>query len=140
MPGKVNPTQCEALSMVCAQIMGYEYAVSIANSSGTLQMNEFKPLIGFNILKSIKLLSNAISNFKLKLVKDMQPNNKAIKFNLENSLMLVTALVPKIGYEKAAEIANLAFHESINLKKAAIKLGYISETDFDEAIKIDKMI
>ena len=140
MPGKVNPTQCEALSMVCTQIMGFEYAVSIANSSGTLQMNEYKPLIGFNIITSIKLLNNAISNFRLKLVEGMQPNQKTIKKNLQNSLMLVTALVPKIGYEKAAEIANLAFNESINLKEATIKLGYLSANDFDEALNTNEMI
>ncbi len=140
MPGKVNPTQCEALSMVCTQIMGFEYAVSIANSSGTLQMNEYKPLIGFNIITSIKLLNNAISNFRLKLVEGMQPNQKTIKNNLENSLMLVTALVPKIGYEKAAEIANLAFSDSISLKEATIKLGYLSEHDFDATLNTNEMI
>ena len=140
MPGKVNPTQCEALSMVCVQVMGFEYAVSIANASGTLQMNEYKPLIGFNILTSIRLLHSAISNFRLKLVEGMQPNPKTIKINLEKSLMLVTALVPKIGYEKAAEIANLAFNESINLKEATIKLGYLSAVDFDDAINTNEMI
>ena len=140
MPGKVNPTQCEALSMVCTQVMGFEYAVSIANASGTLQMNEYKPLIGFNILTSIKLLNNAINNFRLKLVEGIQPNPKTIKINLENSLMLVTSLVPKIGYEKAAEIANLAFNESINLKEATLKLGYLSAYEFDEAIKTNQMI
>ena len=116
------------------------YAVSIANASGTLQMNEYKPLIGFNILTSIKLLNNAISNFRLKLVEGMQPNPKTIKKNLENSLMLVTSLVPKIGYEKAAEIANLAFNESINLKEATIKLGYLTANDFEDAINTNKMI
>ncbi len=140
MPGKVNPTQCEALSMVCTQVMGFEYAVSIANASGTLQMNEYKPLIGFNILTSIKLLNNAINNFRLKLVEGIQPNPKTIKINLEKSLMLVTSLVPKIGYEKATEIANLAFNESINLKEATLKLGYLSAYEFDEAIKISEMI
>ncbi len=140
MPGKVNPTQCEALSMVCTQVMGFEYAVSIANSSGTLQMNEYKPLIGFNILTSIKLLNNAINNFRVKLVEGLQPNPKTIKTNLENSLMLVTALVPKIGYEKAAEIANLAFNESINLKEATKKLGYLSDDEFDDAINTNEMI
>tara|TARA_A100000164_G_scaffold284233_1_gene257001 strand:- start:99 stop:1484 length:1386 start_codon:yes stop_codon:yes gene_type:complete len=140
MPGKVNPTQCEALSMVCTQVMGFEYAVSIANSSGTLQMNEYKPLIGFNILTSIKLLNNAINNFRVKLVDGLQPNPKTIKINLENSLMLVTALVPKIGYEKAAEIANLAFNESINLKEATKKLGYLSDDEFDDAINTNEMI
>ena len=140
MPGKVNPTQCEALSMVCTQVMGFEYAVSIANASGTLQMNEYKPLIGFNILTSIKLLNNAINNFRLKLVEGIQPNPKTIKRNLENSLMLVTSLVPRIGYEKAAEITNLAFNESINLKEATLKLGYLSAYEFDEAIKTNQMI
>ncbi len=140
MPGKVNPTQCEALSMVCTQVMGFEYAVSIANASGTLQMNEYKPLIGFNILTSIKLLNNAIANFRAKLVEGMQPNPKTIKTNLENSLMLVTALVPKIGYEKAAEIANLAFNESINLKEATRKLGYLSDNEFEDAINTNEMI
>ena len=140
MPGKVNPTQCEALSMICTQIMGYEYAVSLANSSGTLQMNEYKPLIGFNILTSIKLLENAITNFRIKLVEGMKQNHQKIKLNLENSLMLITALVPEIGYEKAAEIANLAFNESINLKEATIKLGYLTENQFDALMNIDSMI
>ena len=140
MPGKINPTQCEALSMICAQIMGFESAVSIANCSGTLQMNEYKPLIGFNILKSIKLLSQGITNFNNNLVIGMQPNFESIKINLDNSLMLVTALVPEIGYEKSAEIANLAFKESINLKQATLKLGYLKEEKFNELIKIDNMI
>ncbi len=140
MPGKVNPTQCEALTMVCTQIMGFEYAVSIANSSGTLQMNEYKPLIGFNILTSLKLLKNTINNFRLKLVEGMEPNYQKINSNLENSLMLITALVPKIGYEKAAEIANLAFNESINLKEATVKLGYLNEDQFDELMNTDSMI
>ena len=140
MPGKVNPTQCEALSMLCAQIIGFECAVSIANSSGTLQMNEYKPLIGFNILKSIKLLSQGMRSFNNKLVIGMKPNFQSIKMNLDNSLMLVTALVPEIGYEKSAEIANLAFKESINLKQATLKLGYLNEEKFNELINIDNMI
>jgi len=140
MPGKVNPTQCEALSMICAQIMGFEYTVSIANCSGTLQMNEYKPVIGFNILTSIKLLTGAIDSFTKNLVIGLEPNNKASKTNLNNSLMLVTVLVPEIGYEKAAEVANLAFRESINLKEAIIKLGYMDEKKYDETMKIDKMI
>tara|TARA_Y100000589_G_scaffold243768_1_gene231418 strand:- start:1392 stop:2777 length:1386 start_codon:yes stop_codon:yes gene_type:complete len=140
MPGKVNPTQCESLSMICTQIMGLEYAVSIANCSGTLQMNEYKPVISFNILKSIKLLTGGLVNFRDNLVIGMQPNFKSIKINLESSLMLVTALVPEIGYEKAAEIANLAFKESINLKEASLKLGYLNEDKFNEIIKIDNMI
>ncbi len=140
MPGKINPTQCESLSMICTQVIGLELAVSIANCSGTLQMNEYKPLIGFNILKSINLLSEAMSNFKSKLVSGMNANLKSININLDNSLMLVTALVPEIGYEKAAEIANLAFKESINLKEATLKLGYLNEEKFNEIIKIENMI
>ena len=140
MPGKVNPTQCESLSMICSQIMGFEYAVSIANCSGTLQMNEYKPLIAFNILTSIKLLSEAIDNFRIKLIDGLMPNFKCIESNLNNSLMLITALVPEIGYEKAAEIANLAFNESLNLKEATLKLGYLDETKYDEIMNIEKMI
>ena len=140
MPGKVNPTQCEALSMVCTQIMGLEYAVSMANSSGTLQMNEYKPLIGFNILTSLKLLKNVIENFRINLVDGMEPNQKKMKLNLENSLMLVTAIVPKVSYEKAAKIANLAFKESLTLKEATLKLGYLNEDEFDEAMNINSMI
>ena len=140
MPGKVNPTQCEALSMICAQVMGSEYAVSIANCSGTLQMNEYKPLIGLNILMSIELLAEAMESFRIKLVKDMRPNNKQINFNLENSLMLVTALVPKIGYEKAAEIANLAFEKSITLKDANQELNYLNEDEFKRLMRTDNMI
>ena len=140
MPGKVNPTQCEAMSMICAQIMGFEYSISIANCSGTLQMNEYKPLIGFNLLTSIKLLSQAMDNFKNKLVKGMEPNHKSTKLNLENSLMLVTALVPEIGYEKAAKIAQLAFKESISLKEANAKLGFLDKSKFEEIIDIKDMI
>jgi len=140
MPGKINPTQCEALSMICVQIMGLDYSVSIANCSGTLQMNEYKPLIGFNILKSINLLSEGINNFRNNLIEDMKPNLKIAKHNLENSLMLVTALVPEIGYEKAAEIAKLAYDETCNLKQAAIKLGYLDEEKFDSLIQTEKMI
>tara|TARA_B100000575_G_scaffold292929_1_gene302739 strand:- start:83 stop:1468 length:1386 start_codon:yes stop_codon:yes gene_type:complete len=140
MPGKVNPTQCEALSMICTQIMGFEYAVTIASSSGTLQMNEYKPLIAFNILKSIELLSEAMNNFRIKLIDGMRPNKEVIQLNLKNSLMLVTALVPEIGYEKAAEIANLAFSESLNLKEATLQLGYLNEKKYDEIMKIEKMV
>jgi len=140
MPGKVNPTQCEALSMVCTQVMGLEYAVSIANSSGTLQMNEYKPLIGFNILTSLKLLKNAINSFRTKLVEGMEPNHQKINLNLQNSLMLVTVLVPKIGYEKTAEIANLAFNESLSLKEATLKLGYLDEYQFEEMMDTNSMI
>ena len=140
MPGKVNPTQCESLSMICTQIIGFEAAVSIANCSGTLQMNEYKPLIGFNILTSISLLNQSIDNFRTKLIEGMIPNYRTIEMNLKNSLMLVTALVPEIGYEKAAEIANLAFEHSLNLKEAVLKSGYLNEKKFNAIMKTDKMV
>ena len=140
MPGKVNPTQCESLSMICTQIIGLEHAVSLANCSGTLQMNEYKPLIGYNIITSIRLMTNSLKNFKEKLIDGMVPNYPIMQNNLESSLMLVTALVPKLGYEKAADIANLAFKESITLKDAAIKLGYLSEELFNSIIQPDQMI
>ena len=140
MPGKVNPTQCEALSMICSQIMGFEYSVSIANCSGTLQMNEYKPLIAFNILNSIELLSESIKSFTTKLVEGMKPNYQKINLHLENSLMLVTALVPEIGYEKSAAIVNLAYKQSITLKEANKELGYIDEEKFSEIISPNKMI
>tara|TARA_Y100001933_G_C18958629_1_gene547132 strand:+ start:185 stop:1570 length:1386 start_codon:yes stop_codon:yes gene_type:complete len=140
MPGKVNPTQCEALSMICTQIMGFEYAVTMANCSGTLQMNEYKPLLAFNILTSIKLLSEVMDNFRIKLINGMEPNHQSIESNLKNSLMLVTALVPEIGYEKAAEIANLAFNDSLNLREANLKLGYLDVKKYDEIMNIEQMI
>ena len=140
MPGKVNPTQCEALSMICAQVMGLESAVSIANASGTLQMNEYKPLIGFNLITSIRLLSEGINNFRIKLVEGMEPNHGKIESNLDNSLMLITALVPEIGYEKSAKIANFAFQESISLKEANLKLGFLSEDRFNKLINPENMV
>ena len=140
MPGKVNPTQCEAMSMVCTQVIGCEVAVSIAGSGGHLQMNSYKPLIGFNLLKSIEMLHSACNSFRTKMLDNIKPNEQKIKDYLDKSLMLVTALTPKIGYDKACKIAQLAYNESINLREAALKLKYINESEFDDIIQPIKMI
>ncbi len=131
MPGKVNPTQCEAMAMVCTQIMGLDSAVAMAGAGGHLQMNSYKPLIGFNLLHSIELIHDACRNCRIHLINGIEPNRPQIQRNLEGSLMLVTALAPKIGYEKASQIAQHAHKKNLTLRQAAIELGHISESDFD---------
>lgn len=140
MPGKVNPTQCEALTMVCAQVMGNNVTVSIAGSNGHFELNVYKPLIAKNVLHSIQLLADAIESFRLKCLEGIEVNEEKLKWNLENSLMLVTALNPVIGYDKAAKIAKLAFLERSTLKEAALKLGFLDEEAFDAAVQPAKMI
>ena len=134
MPGKVNPTQCEAMAMVCTQVMGLDAAVAMAGSGGHLQMNAYKPLIGFNLLHSIDLLHDACKSCRTAMLIGIKPNLSKIKSDLDRSLMLVTALAPQIGYEKASEIARMAHQENINLREATKKLGYLNETDFDRMI------
>ncbi len=131
MPGKINPTQCEAMAMICTQIIGLDLAVSLAGSGGHLQMNVYKPLIGFNLLNSIELLLDSLQSCRVSMIEDMEPNRQKIHNDLQQSLMLVTALAPEIGYEKASEIAHKAYKENLNLRQAAIKLGYIDEIEFD---------
>jgi len=138
MPGKVNPTQCEALSMVSAQVIGNHTTISIAGSNGHLQLNVFKPVIIYNLLQSIRLLSDSISSFADNCVKDIQPNLDRIEDFKNNSLMLVTSLAPEIGYDNAAKIAKKAFHENTTLKQAAMSLKFISEERFDELIEVAK--
>ena len=140
MPGKINPTQIEALSMVCAQVIGNSSAVDIGGLSGHFQLNAFKPLIAFNIIKSINLLSDAINSFNSNCLKGIKPNKKNISNHLKNSLMLVTALNKSIGYDNAAKIAKKAFNENLTLKKAAIELGLINEKDFDKLVDPKKMV
>ena len=140
MPGKINPTQCEAIAMVCTQVIGLDVAVSMAGSGGHLQMNVFKPLIGFNILKSIELLHNACLTCRKSMVEGIQPNRIKIQKDLEQSLMLVTALTPKIGYEKSCKIAQYAHLKNTTLRQAAIHLGYINEIDFDKYMDPKSMI
>jgi fumarate hydratase class II len=140
MPGKVNPTQCETLTMVAVEVMANDTAVAFGGAGGYLEMNVYKPLIIFNILKSINLLSDSMSNFSKYLVEGMQPNKKRLKEYLDNSLMLVTSLSPVIGYDKASKIAHHALDNDITLKEAALTLGYISEKEFDRIIDHSKMV
>ena len=139
MPGKINPTQCEAMAMVCTQVIGLDAAVAAAGAGGHLQMNVFKPLIGFNLLQSIRLLSDAINSFRQNLVDGLEPNRQQIQAFVDRSLMLVTALTPHIGYEKASAIAQHAHEKGLTLKNAALDLGHISASDFDQLVDPIKM-
>jgi fumarate hydratase class II len=132
MPGKVNPTQVEALTMVCAQVIGNDTTISIAGMQGHLQLNVFKPVIAANFLQSAKLLADACKSFEKNCVSGIQPNYYNIEKNLKNSLMLVTALNTKIGYDKASEIAKNAYNNGTTLKEEALKLKYLSEEEFDK--------
>lgn len=134
MPGKVNPTQCEAMSMVCTQVIGLDSAVAMAGSGGHLQMNVYKPLIGFNLLHSIKLLHDACTNCRISMIEGINVNENKIEQDLQRSLMLVTALVPSIGYEKASKIAQHAHTNNLSLRDSAIKLGFISQSQFDQIV------
>jgi fumarate hydratase class II len=140
MPGKVNPTQSEAMTMVAVQVMANDVAVNFAGAGGYLEMNVYKPIIAYNVLQSIRLMADACNGFTDFLVVDMKPNKKKIKEYLKKSLMLVTALSPIIGYDKSSEIAHLAHEKGITLKEAALELGYISEEEFDDIIDPAKMV
>jgi fumarate hydratase class II len=140
MPGKVNPTQCEALTMVCAQVMGNDTAVAFAGSQGHFELNVYKPVMALNVLESAQLIGDACVSFDLNCAKGIEPNTVKIDELLKNSLMLVTALNPKIGYYKAAEIANLAHQNKITLKKAALQTGYLTEEEFDKWVQPKNMI
>ena len=134
MPGKVNPSQCEAMAMVCTQVMGLDSAVAMAGAGGHLQMNVYKPLIGFNLLHSIELLKDACNSFRVAMVEGIEPNRPRIQNDLEQSLMLVTALSPEIGYDKSSAIAHHAHQQGLSLRQAALDLGYISGEDFDRIV------
>ena len=140
MPGKVNPTQCEAVTMVCAKVIGNHTGITVAGSHGHFELNVFKPLIAYNILQSIDILADSIKNFSLYCVKGIKANKKKIKEHLDNSLMLVTALAPKIGYDNAARIAKRALKNNTKLKEEAIKSGLIREKDYNILINPSKMI
>lgn len=140
MPGKVNPTQCEAMTMVCVQVIGNDTTVSLAGASGNFELNVYKPVIIFNVLQSIRLLAHASLSLKNNCIVGIEPDLIRIKEHLDRSLMLVTALAPKIGYDKAAKVAKKAFHEGITLKEAAVSLGFISEQDFDQAVRPELMV
>ena len=140
MPGKVNPTQCEALSMVCTQIMGNDTTVTIAGSQGHLELNVFKPVLAHKLIESANLIADACESFNENCLKGLKANKEKIKEHVDNSLMLVTALNKKIGYYKAAEIANNAYKNGTTLRHESIKSGYVSEKEFDEWIKPENMI
>ena len=134
MPGKVNPTQCEAMAMVCTQVIGLDTAVAMAGAGGHLQMNVYKPLIGFNLLRSITLLTDACRCFRVAMVEGIEPNRARIQRDVEQSLMLVTPLAPMIGYDKASSIAKYAHEQGLSLRDAALDLGYVSAEDFDRIV------
>ncbi len=139
MPGKVNPTQAEALTMVCAQVMGNHMAVTVAGSHGHLELNVFKPVIIHNVLQSIALLSDAMASFVAHCVNGLKPDKAVIARHVDNSLMLVTALAPHIGYDKSAEIAKKAHAEGSTLKEAAVKSGHVTAEQFDTWVKPGEM-
>ena len=140
MPGKVNPTQSEAMTMVCAQVFGNDVAVNVGGSSGNFELNVFKPVIIFNVLNSLRMISDACESFTDNCVAGIQANEKNIDKNLHNSLMLVTALNPHIGYDNAAKVAKKAHKEHTTLKEAAVALGLLTAEKFDEAVRPEQMI
>ena len=140
MPGKVNPTQCEAMTMVCTQVMGNDTTITFAGASGNFELNVYRPVIAFNILQSIRLLADACDSFLVNAVEGIEPNEQRIHENLYNSLMLVTALNPHIGYDKAAKVAKKAYTENLSLREAIVELGYMGAEEFDELVQPEKMI
>jgi len=140
MPGKVNPTQCEAMTMVCTQVMGNDTAITFAGASGNFELNVYRPVIAFNILQSIRLLAEACDSFLVNAVEGIEPNEQRIHENLYNSLMLVTALNPHIGYDKAAKVAKKAYTENLSLREAIVELGYMGAEEFDKLVQPEKMI
>jgi fumarate hydratase class II len=139
MPGKVNPTQCEAATMVAVQVFGNDAAIGFAGSQGNFELNVYKPVIIFNFLNSVRLLADVCNSFTDDCVKGIEVVAKRIDQNVKNSLMLVTALSSKIGYDKAAEIAHKAYHEGLSLREAVLKLGYLKEKEFDELVRPELM-
>jgi len=140
MPGKVNPTQCEALTMVCAQVMGNDVAISVGGMQGHFELNVFKPVMAANFLQSAQLIGDACVSFDEHCARGIEPNHQRIKEHLDNSLMLVTALNTKIGYYKAAEIANTAHKNGTTLKEEAVNLGYVTNEEFDEWVQPKDMV
>ncbi|HBR14326.1 MAG TPA: class II fumarate hydratase [Candidatus Omnitrophica bacterium] len=140
MPGKVNPTQCEAMTMVCVQVMGNDTTIAFAGASGNFELNVFKPVIIYNLLQSIRLIADACASFTEHCVVGIEANEERIQSHLNGSLMLVTALNPHIGYDKAAKVAKKAHAEHITLKQAAVALGFLSPEDFDKLVRPEEML
>ncbi len=139
MPGKVNPTQCEALTMVCIQVMANDTAIAFAGSQGNFELNVYKPLMIYNFLQATTLLRDSCRNFKLFCIDGLEVNEKQLQFYVDNSLMLVTALNPLIGYDKAAKIAHTAYQQNISLKQAAVQLGFLTAEEFERAVRPEEM-
>jgi fumarate hydratase class II len=140
MPGKVNPTQCEAMTMLCAQVMGNDAAIAIGGASGNFELNVFKPLLIHNFLQSARLLADGCASFREHCVVGIEPNQARLAENLRNSLMLVTALNPHIGYDKSAKIAKTAHHKGQNLRETAIELGFVTGEQFDQWVRPEQMV
>jgi fumarate hydratase class II len=140
MPGKVNPTQAEAMTMVCAQVIGCDAAINIGGMTGHFELNVFKPVMIFNLLLAARLLGDACESFNDNCVAGIQPNKAAIQKNLENSLMLVTALNTHIGYDKAAQVAKEAHKEGLTLRESAVRLGYVTPEEFDKYVVPENMV
>jgi len=140
MPGKVNPTQSEALLMVCAQVMGNHAAMAIAAAGGNFELNVYKPLIAQTMLQSIRLLADGMRSFGVHCMAGIEPDLARIDALLRGSLMLVTALTPHIGYDRAAEIAKKAHHEGTTLREAALALGHVSDAQFDQWVRPERMV
>jgi fumarate hydratase class II len=140
MPGKVNPTQAEALAMIAVQVMANDVAVGLGGAGGYLEMNVYKPLIIFNVTNSITLITDGCTNFRKFLIEGTRPNLKRIQEYVDRSLMLVTALSPVIGYDKASKIAHYALDNDLTLKQAALKLGFVAEDEFDRVVDPAKMV
>ena len=140
MPGKVNPTQCEAITMIATQVMGNDATIGICASQGNFELNVFMPVIAYNFMQSINLLFDGIYSFDKNCISGLKANKEKMRQNLHNSLMLVTALTPYIGYEKGAEIAKLAHKKGISLKEACLSLGYLTEEEFDKYFHPEKMV
>ena len=140
MPGKVNPTQCEALSMVCCQVFGNDTTINFAGASGNFELNVYMPVIGFNLLQSIRLLADAVNSFEEHCARGIEPVREKIDFFLHNSLMLVTALNRKIGYENSAKIAKTAYKNDKSLRETAIELGLLTGEEFDQLVKPEEMV
>jgi fumarate hydratase class II len=139
MPGKVNPTQCEAMTQVCVQVFGNNAAITFANSQGHFELNVYNPVMAYNFLQSVRLLADAAVSFTDNCVVGIEPRLDNIKAGVERSLMLVTALAPKIGYDKAATIAKTAHKNGTTLREEALRLGYVTGEEFDAIVRPDKM-
>ena len=140
MPGKVNPTQCEAVTMAAVQVMGNDAAIGFAASQGNFQLNVFLPVSAYNFLLSARLLGDVCDSFRVHCVEGITPNVERMTANLHNSLMLVTCLTPRIGYEAAAACAKKALHDGTTLKEAVLALGYLTGPEFDETVRPEKMV